>query len=273
MARPIRQIVLTGFMGTGKSTVGQLLSRHYCAPFYDTDRLIEEKEKMSISGIFKRKGEPYFRKVESEVIRDLVSRPAELKVISSGGGVLLSDENVRNLKKDGILICLTADSSTILKRLREETGRPLLNVKNRLKEIERLVQIREARYKETADILLDTAGASPDAIVTRISGQIAAEPPHLPHAIEVPLGDRRYPILLGMGSLSGVGEYLGKTIKTRKVAVISNPVVWKLHGAALLKSLKLGGLEPVLILVPDGETTKSLKWVNHVIGEMLKNRM
>jgi shikimate kinase len=121
------KIVLAGFMGTGKTSVGRELSRKLGYPFIDTDVLIEEREAMPISLIFKHKGEEYFREVEALTVAE-VSRMSDV-VIATGGGVIKDSQNVANLRRRGVIFCLTADSEIILKRIMLEDGtRPLLDV-------------------------------------------------------------------------------------------------------------------------------------------------
>ncbi|MBI4686453.1 MAG: shikimate kinase [Nitrospirae bacterium] len=118
------KIALTGFMGTGKTSVGRELSRRLGYKFVDTDTLIEEREGTPVSLIFKEKGEDYFRAVEHSIVSE-VSKMTDV-VIATGGGVIKSKENVKNLQKGGILIWLKTEPEIILKRVMLEGGkRPL----------------------------------------------------------------------------------------------------------------------------------------------------
>ena len=110
-----KNIILCGFMGCGKSTVGKQLSERMGMKFIDTDSYIEQKEGMTISEIFAEKGEDYFRSLELEVCKELSNLHAA--VISTGGGTLLKDKNVKAIKKNGVVFLLNVSSNTVLTRL------------------------------------------------------------------------------------------------------------------------------------------------------------
>jgi len=139
-------IVLTGFMGTGKTAVGRRLAEQMRVPFVDVDASIEKEANRSIRAIFETDGEAYFRKLESEVIVRLSA--LDKTVISTGGGALLDPRNREHLRKNGILICLTARVGTLLERLRGDLTRPILTGENPETRIERLLQERESVYAE-----------------------------------------------------------------------------------------------------------------------------
>ena len=118
----MQNIILTGFMGTGKTTVGRILAAALNRPFVDMDGLIAAREGRSIEAIFAEDGEAYFRALEKQVLAEVLRKKGQ--VVSTGGGALL--QNREALEAGGILICLTADPEEIVKRLTEEGGRPLL---------------------------------------------------------------------------------------------------------------------------------------------------
>ena len=144
----MRNIILVGFMGTGKTAVARALSEKLGMRYVSTDHLIEEKEKTSISDIFSKKGENYFRKAEKDVIKDVSLM--ENVVVDAGGGVVIDPENVEYLKKKGIIVCLGASPEVILERTKKYTHRPLLNVADPLKKIKELLTSRKPFY-ERAD--------------------------------------------------------------------------------------------------------------------------
>lgn len=158
-------IVLVGFMGTGKTVVGQRLAKMLGREFQDLDTLIEEETQMSIAQIFSRHGESYFRKLEAEMVAR-VSREKGF-IISTGGGVMLREENVRNLKSNGILIALTASPEVILQRLAGKEDRPLLQGDDRQQKVEELLRRREPYYQK-ADYLIDTTGRTVEEVVREI---------------------------------------------------------------------------------------------------------
>lgn len=158
-------IILTGFMGTGKSRVGKELAKRLKMGYLDTDELIEQREGSTIAHIFEKKGEPYFRKVETAMVKE-VSR-LDRYVISTGGGVVLKEENIKALKKNSFIICLTANPEVILKRTQGTHNRPLLNEPDPGGRIEELLRIRRAHYQK-ADVSVDTSDISIEEVVRRI---------------------------------------------------------------------------------------------------------
>jgi shikimate kinase len=161
-----RNIVLIGFMGTGKSAVGRILAERLGRRFFDTDSIIEKRAGKQVRAIFAEEGESCFREMESEVIRDLAARRG--CVIASGGGAVLSGENVRALKSNGMLICLQADPEFLCRRLARSDDRPLLpkGRAERLSRIKELLHARRAHYA-VADLSVDVS--------RKPSGQVARE--------------------------------------------------------------------------------------------------
>jgi len=117
-------LVITGFMGTGKSVVGRLVAQRLRRPFVDIDALIEAREGRSIPEIFAQEGEAYFRRVEAAVVRELAAQRG--LVIATGGGALVPEENRRQMVQTSVVVCLWADEATLIERLRGQTDRPLL---------------------------------------------------------------------------------------------------------------------------------------------------
>lgn len=163
----MRNIVLVGFMGTGKTTIGGLIAQKLNVRYIHTDGLIEEKEGISINDIFSKKGEPYFRKLEKEIIKALSEE--QNSVIDAGGGVVIDASNVENLKKNGLIFCLNATPEEILKRTEKYTHRPLLDIDDPLAEIKRLLEERKDYYKR-ADYQIDTTGRTPAEVSKEIIG-------------------------------------------------------------------------------------------------------
>lgn len=168
-----RNIVLVGFMGTGKTEVGMLLAQKLNMRFIDTDKLIEEREKDRIVRIFQVKGEEYFRKIEEEVIEEISNY--KNCVIATGGGAVIREKNYLNLKKNGILICLTATPEEIYKRTLPKKDRPLLmKSKNVIETIRELLEIRKPYYQK-ADHTIDTTNKKVEKIVDEIMEIIKKE--------------------------------------------------------------------------------------------------
>ena len=161
----MRNIVLVGFMGTGKTSVGKRLAERLEMPMIDTDDIITEDSGMDIPDIFARYGEPHFRDLESAA----VCKAANLEghVISTGGGVVLRASNLDMLKRTGVAFCLTATSEEIWRRVGSETHRPLLQAPNPLSKIEQMLIERRPFYAH-ADYEIPTTGLSIKAVTDKI---------------------------------------------------------------------------------------------------------
>ena len=168
----MKNIVLTGFMGTGKSEVSKELSKILGWKVIDIDTEIEKSQNMKITGIFKQFGEPGFRDIETETIKKLSKN--KNVIISTGGGAVLRQENMDALRENGAVICLTAAPETILKRISNNNDRPLLQVEDPLKKIQELLKFRMPYY-EKADIMIDTENNTPleiaEEIIEKVKGQ------------------------------------------------------------------------------------------------------
>jgi len=165
----LKNIVLTGFMGTGKTEVGKELSRLLDMKLIDVDTEIEKSRKLTINDIFKKFGEPRFREIETEMIKNLSEK--KNIIISTGGGAVLKQENMNALRKNGVIVCLTASPETILKRTSRNNDRPLLQVENPLKKIKELLNFRKPFY-EKADIIINTNDKTPLQIAEEIIDEI-----------------------------------------------------------------------------------------------------
>ena len=160
-----KNIALIGFMAVGKSVVGQKLARRLKRSFVDLDRAIEAKEGMKVSEIFTRRGEAYFRKVEKEMVREVLGR--DRQVIAAGGGAIIDEENLNLFKQRSLLIRLTASPEILLKRAGTGSERPLLKGDNRQNKIEELLGQREKSYAQ-AHVNIDTSSLSVDEVVEKI---------------------------------------------------------------------------------------------------------
>lgn len=151
--RQIQNIALIGFMGTGKSSVGQLVAAHLHFTFLDTDHVIEARAGKTISEIFAQQGEPAFRELERKIVGELMKR--KKTVISTGGGLPANPDNLASLKTHSFVVCLWASPEKIWERVRNQTHRPLLNEADPLAKIRSLLEEREPYYRQ-ADVLLNT---------------------------------------------------------------------------------------------------------------------
>lgn len=158
-------IVLLGFMGTGKSATGRIVARRLGREFVDMDSLIELRVGKTIPRIFKEDGEPRFREMERRLVVELAGRSH--LVISAGGGVVLNSDNVRDFASSGVLICLTSSPEVILQRLRTDHQRPLLEEGEKAQRIVELLETRRALY-EALPHHVDTTFLTPERAADKV---------------------------------------------------------------------------------------------------------
>lgn len=155
-------VILIGFMGTGKTSIGRQVAQSLGFEFVDTDEQIVELVGKPITEIFSEEGEDYFREMETKILRSAAS--SGNKVISTGGGAVLREENRRFLSEAGYVIWLNASPKAILERVSRNRERPLLQTADPLGTIETLLGQRRQWYLDTADFTIDTDELSPDEI-------------------------------------------------------------------------------------------------------------
>lgn len=167
----MRNVILIGFMGCGKTTVGLRLSYRLRRTVIDTDKEIEREEKRTISEIFATDGELYFRDRETQSLRKLITAAAN-QIISVGGGLPMREENRRLLHELGQVFYLRAEAETIYERLKSDTTRPLLQGEDPLTKIKTLLQERDSYYREAADVVITVDGKSFDEILCEIEEKV-----------------------------------------------------------------------------------------------------
>lgn len=158
-------IIITGFMGSGKSIVAEGLAQKLGMEFIDMDQIIEKGQGMSISDIFTRYGEKYFREQENKLVKELSQK--ENMVIATGGGTLLSADNAKMLSEKGEIICLYADSKVLYNRLKRKDNRPLLKGGNLLDRINQLIEERKKIY-DNIKLKIDTSDLNIQEVVDKI---------------------------------------------------------------------------------------------------------
>lgn len=163
-------IFLIGPMGVGKSTIGRLLAADMALPFYDSDRVIEERTGADIPWIFDMEGEAGFRQRESAVLADLVAGPGA--VIATGGGIVTREENCRLMRDSGKVFYLTASTDQLVERTARDKKRPLLQVDNPREKIVELLQERDLLYRELADYIINTDNFSAKAAAADIAAHL-----------------------------------------------------------------------------------------------------
>ena len=243
-------IVITGFMGTGKSTVGEIVARRLERQFIDMDDLIESRAGTTIPEIFSERGEAAFRALEGELAHEL-SAQSDL-VIATGGGTLVRAEIRAVMGASGTLICLNACKDDIRERLGKSNNRPLARSWERL---------LDQRLSEYADIehQVETSGKSPDAVAGEIIA-LAGERLH----VKTPTGSG-YDIWIRRGILNHVEDILEDIAPGKHVVVATNDTIAPLYGEQLVSRLPNANL----IALPDGEEHKNLDTVARIYDDLL----
>lgn len=227
----MKNLVLCGFMGTGKTKLGRALAKRFSLPFVDIDEEIKKKTGMDIARIFFEKGEAFFRDIEEEFVREYGQR--EGMIISIGGGALQRERNVEILKNNGFLVCLFASPKAILHRLKNDQTRPLLQVENKLERIETLLKTRFKNYLK-ADAFLDTSYMSISLSLSYLESLLCY--------LTKPKRDLQLNKTEDRWVLSAVGEeeLLRKLIKDRDISVRFTSAVRLYKKGLPLEELKPG---------------------------------
>jgi len=252
-------IVLVGVPGAGKTTVGELLANSLAQEFFDSDQVIEAQAGKSVADIFTQDGEQVFRKLEHEVIAQLLKKNDA--VVALGGGAL-GNEQTRNLVKESTVIWLVAGLAQAVDRVGMNRNRPLLlgNVRGQLAE---LMSAREPLYREVAKIIIDTSKLTPTEVVSKIFIELEQGRSALVKTIAVH-ADHTYPVVVARGILPKVNEHL---VGVSKVAVIHPKSMTQVAG--MLRA-NLPEVTSIGIEVPDAEnskTTQVLEFCWTALGE------
>ena len=170
----LHNLVLIGFMGCGKTTLGKWISQNANMAFYDTDEYIVSKENREIIDIFATDGENYFRDLETETLKEMNEKFRD-SVISVGGGLPLREENRELLKQLGIVVYLRTTEDTLVKRLDNDTKRPLLAGNDIRSKVHELMMQRAHIYENTAQIIVDTDDRTFEKIYNEIEDIILAK--------------------------------------------------------------------------------------------------
>lgn len=159
--------VFIGYMFSGKSTIGKALANELSYEFIDTDQVISEETDLTIAEIFEKKGEAYFRELETKTIKNL-SKNLQNTILSTGGGLSVREENIKYLKEIGTIIYLKVSKETVLERLNKDIERPLLAEENPEDKIDKMLKVRSPIYEQVADFTIDTDNKSVERITNEI---------------------------------------------------------------------------------------------------------
>lgn len=269
------RIFLTGFSGTGKSTVAELVAKQLGWTALDTDAIITERAGKSPAEILTSDGEERFRDLEREAIAEAASR--ENVIIATGGGAVVAKENRRAMADGGLIVCLEATPGTLLDRMGGEAakGRPMLASDNPLDRIISLKAERQ-RYYALADHIVSTEGQSAKDIAAAVAEIARADAtwaschpdrallpeerttPPASDPIKVTPESRSYEIVVGWGALDRLGELVRDIGLSGKAFVVSDSDVLPRYGDRALRSLRSADFEAESFAIPAGEANKTL---------------
>lgn len=258
---PARAVFLTGFMGTGKSTTGARLAERLGMAFVDTDAIVCQLTGKTIPAIFGEDGEERFRALETEaLVRAIEMGPA---IIATGGGAMLRQPNVEMMRAAGPIVCLQASPETILRRTGRRNDRPLLQTEDQMGRITAMLAERATCYAQ-ADYQVPTDGPDREATLRRLVGVLAEDRRAAllvssRARVTVQADDRSYRVLVGDGAYGDLGRLLPAPAAGTACAVVTTDRIAPLYGEPVVAALREGGWSPALLIVPDGERTKTLQ--------------
>ena len=272
-----RSVVLVGMMGAGKTSVGKRLAAKLGLPFVDADAEIEAGAQLTISEIFERFGELYFRDGERKVIARLLNGGP--LVLATGGGAFMNATTRQNIAKYGVSIWLKPSFDILLARVRKKSNRPLLKTADPEQTLRRLLEERTPTYA-LADLTIESFDGSHDTVVDAILrrldatlGKDVAPVQEARRKVEVPLGARAYSILIGPGVLDDAGAEIARIAPGVHCAIVTDARVAPLYLDRLSASLDQAGLRSTPIVCPPGEATKCYAEFARVCDALIEARI
>lgn len=274
-------IILTGFMGAGKTTLGRALAAQLAIGFLDLDAVIEARSQRSVRELFLEQGEPAFRALEQQLLREVLSRGP--LVLATGGGTLAQPGGMELARKHGVVVWVKAPVKTLFERVLGDPARPL--AQRGPEAFAALYAQREPVY-EQAHLHVNTERRSVSEVVAelvpllreysgagRLRKRLEVSVEQADSVLHIPLGERAYDIQLGSGVLERVGERLRALFpQARKVAVLTNPVVGGFYFEPLQRVLEASGWHIVRYDMPDGEQAKSLSELTRLLDFLAEHR-
>ena len=253
-------IVLVGFMGAGKTTVGRTLAARLRLPFADVDASVEARAGVSIAELFERDGEAGFRRLESEVARELLQGPDG--VVALGGGAL-GDPAIATALEWATVVWLDVSFGEAMRRVGKSTERPLL----RRTDPRALYDSRRAAYERIADLTVTVDQRTAAEIAEEIAASVGAPDASGAARVTVELGDRSYDVVVGEGLVGRLAEITPPPPDAEKVFLVTHPEL-EPHAADALSSLSSAGLKTHTLTVPVGEGSKSLASATFLLAEL-----
>ena len=272
-----RSVVLVGMMGAGKTSVGKRLAAKLGLPFVDADAEIEAGAQLTISEIFERFGEAYFREGERKVIARLLT--SGQVVLATGGGAFMNATTRENIARHGVSIWLKPGFDVLLARVRKKSNRPLLKTADPERTLRQLLDERSPIYA-LADHTIESHDAAHDSVVEaifqRLKGARGSDAEALSQGkrrVDVPLGARAYSILIGPGALDDAGAEIARIAPGVNCAVVTDARVAPLYLDRLAASLDRAGLRFTSIVCPPGEGSKSYSEFARVVDSLIEARI
>jgi 3-dehydroquinate synthase len=267
---PDKNIILTGFMATGKTSTGRRLAARLNRPFIDMDEELVAHFGKPIREVFAEEGEAAFRTAEAALCAQLAVRRGV--VISTGGGALVNPQNRAVFAATGTILCLTATTDEILRRVAGTGERPLLNTAQNEQEsrIRTLLRERRPAYGAIAH-QIDTTGLSSEQVVERVLEVLAGDA-EVTDMTRIPVQgpEGRYHICIGEGLLAHAGTLLAnRNLRQGPAAIVTNPQIAPQHAETLAASLRAAGYVPTVCTVPEGEQHKTLASIASLYDQFL----
>lgn len=274
-------IILVGMMGAGKTTIGKALAGSLDKEFADSDHEIQERTGVKIPVIFEIEGEAGFRKRESETLLELTKK--RNIILATGGGAVLHPGNRQLLRQNGIVIYLRASVSDLYRRTRHDKNRPLLQTQNLYARLNELYLQRDALYRETAHIIIDSGKQGVRFLVQKLINKLLSldlntimlgDHRNIMQTITVDFTSsaekRSYPIHIGHGILQHA-DLIAAHLPQKRVAIVSNTTVAPLYLEKLQTALNKLGIQSFPIILPDGEAHKNWQTLNLIFDALLQN--
>lgn len=282
-------IILTGMMGAGKTTVGRDLADKMGKRFVDLDTVVEQRAGTSVQNLFEHYGETRFRQLETAALKAVLSQSDQ--IVATGGGIVIREENRRLMQRHPV-IWLALDGTSASKRLSFDGSRPLLRTDSDVEdgrlasEVDRGMDVwshleKERRWAYSLCDWVVDASQRPKAVVEEImgwyqrqkdaaSGGSSAEQPWKAMHLRVDVPDNPYQIHFGWGILGNLGSRCRAEAALKQVLLVSNPTVFELYGSQAVESLQAADLRWDIVLIPDGEEHKHLETVESIYAAAVK---
>jgi 3-dehydroquinate synthase len=262
----MRHLYLVGNMGSGKTTVGELVAQRLGAPFYDLDQRIEQATGQTIAELFAQHGEEAFRQLERKALAETLFLWDG--IVATGGGVVLDERNRKAMHLLGWVIYLRASPETLWQRLQHTTDRPLLRAESPYETLQSIVQAREPLYQE-ADWVIETDALSPEEVAEAIA-RIAVPTPEDPLIIPVlPNQPHEYPVLIAPELCAHAAEAILQRVQPTRVAILTHPNLRR-YADPVHAGFTQRGVPARLITLPSGEQMKSLRVAERLYAQLLE---